>query len=162
MPELATPVPTVRATEDVQQRWFYGGGVHSWLATAEDTCGAFLLFSDVMDQGKRTPLHTHPTDETLYVTDGTILVHVAGVEHRLDAGGIVIAPRDVPHAFMVVSESATLLTLHTPGSCQAFYLGASEPLTDQTRRVVDFDRVRESAVANGGIEILGPPPFPPG
>ena len=28
-------------------------------------------------------------------------------------------------------------------------------------RVVDFDRVRESAVTHGGIEILGPPPFPP-
>ena len=115
-----------------------------------------------MEQGKRTPLHTHPSDESLYVVDGEILVHLAGEATSVHAGGIVIAPRDVPHAFMVVSETATLLTLHTPGSCQAFYLGASEPLTADTRRVVDFERVRESAAANGGIEILGPPPFAQG
>ena len=135
--------------------------MHSWLATAEETAGAFLLFSDVMDKGKRTPLHTHPSDESLYVVDGEILVHLDGHEHTLRAGGLVIAPRTVPHAFLVLSETATMLTLHTPGTCQAFYLGASEPLTSDTDRVVDFDRVRESAVTNGGIEILGPPPFPP-
>lgn len=111
-------------------------------------------------QGKRTPLHTHPVDESLYVVEGTILVHLAGVEHLVDAGGLVIAPRDVPHAFLVESQTATVLTLHTPGTCQAFYLGASEPLTGATSRVVDFDRVRASAMTNGGIEILGPPPFP--
>ena len=160
MSETATARPLVRSVEEADQRWFFGGGVHSWLATAEETAGAFLLFSDVMDQGKRTPLHTHPSDESLYVVHGEILVHLDGQEHTVSAGGLVIAPRAVPHAFLVLSATATLLTLHTPGTCQAFYLGASEPLTSDTDRVVDFDRVRASAVANGGIEILGPPPFP--
>jgi quercetin dioxygenase-like cupin family protein len=159
MPELADSAPLVRPAEQTSERWFYGGGVHRWLATAEETGGAFLLFSDVMEQGKRTPLHTHPADESMYVIEGEILVHLAGEEHRLGAGGLVIAPRDVPHAFMVLSETATLLTLHTPGTCQAFYLGASEPLTADTDRVVDFDRVRASGRDNGGIDILGPPPF---
>jgi quercetin dioxygenase-like cupin family protein len=150
----------VRSAEQAQRRWFYGGGVHTWLATADDTDGAYLLFSDVMDQGKRTPLHTHPTSESMYVVDGEIVVHLAGHEHRVSAGGMVIAPPEVPHAFLVLSTTATLLTLHTPGTCQAFYLGASEPMTPDIRQVVDFDRVRASAAANGGIEILGPPPFP--
>jgi hypothetical protein len=95
----------------------------------------------------------------MYMIDGQIVVHLAGEEHRLGPGGLVIAPRDVPHAFLVLSETATLLTLHTPGTCQAFYLGASEPLTAQTERVVDLDRVRASARNNGGIDTLGPPPF---
>ena len=111
-------------------------------------------------QGKSTPLHTHPSDESLYVVDGEILVHLDGEENSIGAGGLVIAPRTIPHAFLVLSATATMLTLHTPGSCQAFYLGASEPLTSDTERVVDFDRVRASAATNGGIEILGPPPFP--
>jgi quercetin dioxygenase-like cupin family protein len=161
MSETTTARPILRSAEQADQRWFFGGGVHSWLATAEETAGAFLLFSDVMDKGKRTPLHTHPSDESLYVVDGEILVHLDGQEHTLSAGGLVIAPRAVPHAFLVLSETATILTLHTPGTCQAFYFGASEPLTSDTDRVVDFDRVRASAIANGGIEILGPPPFPP-
>jgi quercetin dioxygenase-like cupin family protein len=161
MSEATVAHPVLRSAENAEQRWFFGGGVHSWLATAQDTGGAFLLFSDAMDSGKCTPLHTHPSDESLYVVEGQILVHLDGQEHTLNTGGLVIAPRGVPHAFLVLSQTATMLTLHTPGICQAFYFGASEPFTTDTERVVDFDRVKASAVSNGGIEILGPPPFPP-
>jgi hypothetical protein len=54
-----------------------------------------------------------------------------------------------------------MLALETPGSSEAFYRGASEPLTPtlEANAPVDFDRVRASAARNGGIEILGPPPF---
>jgi quercetin dioxygenase-like cupin family protein len=151
---------TVRAAGQGPRRWFYGGGVHTWLATAEDTGGAFLLFEDAMDAGKRTPLHTHPdADETMYVLEGGIVMHLDGADSPVAAGGLAIAPRGVPHAFLVTADSTRLLCLQTPGCCQAFYLGASEPLEPGTTRVVDFDRVRASGAANGGIEILGPPPF---
>ena len=30
----------VRAADEGDQRWFYGGGVHRWIATAEETDGA--------------------------------------------------------------------------------------------------------------------------
>jgi quercetin dioxygenase-like cupin family protein len=159
MAALAMSGPTVRTAAQVERRWFYGGGVQSWLATADDTGGAFLLFCDEMERGKVTPLHTHPADETLYVTEGAVLAHVDGTEYEVGVGGLLIAPRGVPHAFMVVSDTATLLTLHTPGTCQAFFFGASELLTATTERIVDFERIRASAAAHGGIEILGPPPF---
>lgn len=79
------------------------------------------------------------------------------------AGGVAVAPRGVPHAFLVLSASAKILFLHTPGCCEAFYWGASEPMpaddADGTPGVVDFDRVRASAQAHDGIVLLGPPPF---
>jgi quercetin dioxygenase-like cupin family protein len=157
----ATLPAVVRAAGDGQQRWFYGGGVHTWLATSEETGGAFLLFEDAMDTGKRTPLHTHPeADETMFVLQGEILVHLDGAEERIGAGGLVMAPRGLPHAFLVTADDTRLLCLQTPGCCQDFYFGASEPLTTETRRDVDFDRIRASGAAHGGIEILGPPPFP--
>jgi hypothetical protein len=54
-----------------------------------------------------------------------------------------------------------VLCLHTPGGAQAFYFGASEPLAaGQASGVVDFGRIRESGRLNGGIELLGSPPFP--
>lgn len=62
-------------------------------------------------------------------------MHLDGAEHRVRTGGLVIAPRDVPHAFLVLSKTATLLTLHTLGTCQAFYFDASEPLTRRRRRI---------------------------
>ncbi len=161
MNELTAPSPIVRNREDGEQRWFHGGGLHTWLAKEEETGGAFFLYEDRMDGGKVTPLHTHPCDETLYVLEGEIMIHMDGVEQRVAAGGLVVAPRGVAHAFMVVSEFARMLTLHTPGGCQGFYLGASEPVTAEqpASGVVDFDQVMASAKANGGIEILGPPPF---
>jgi hypothetical protein len=63
----------------------------------------------------------------------------------------------------VVSEVAHVLCLHTPGCCQAFYWDASEPFSDDHPGcgLVDFERVRASGQKNGGIEILGPPPFTP-
>lgn len=156
-----TPSPILRNRDQGEQRWFHGGGLHTWLAKEEETGGSFFLYEDQMTGGKLTPLHTHPSDESLYVLEGEILVHMDGEEQAISTGGLVVAPRGVPHAFMVVSEFARLLTLHTPGGCQGFYLGASEPVTADHRAsgVVDFDKVMASAKENGGIEILGPPPF---
>jgi quercetin dioxygenase-like cupin family protein len=159
---LTTTQPIIRTHDDGERRWFFGGGVHTWKATAEETGGAFFLFEDRMEQGKMTPLHLHPeSDETMYVLDGEILFHMDGVDHRVCAGGLAVAPRGVPHAFMIVSPVVRMLCLHTPGCCQAFYWDASEPISHESGGSghVDFARVQSSAATNGGIEILGPPPF---
>jgi quercetin dioxygenase-like cupin family protein len=155
-------IPIVRAAGEGERLWFYGGGVHTWKATAAETDGAFLLFEAAMTRGKATPLHTHPeVDETLYVLEGEILLHVDGREQQVRAGGVAIALRGVPHAFAVTSEAARVLFLETPGTSEAFYRGASEPATPELEASapVDFARIRASAERNGGIEILGPPPF---
>ena len=157
----SNPAPIVRAATDGEQRWFFGGGLHTWKAKAEETGGAFLLFEDRMTHGKMTPLHTHPdSDESMFVLEGEILMHIDGQEHKIATGGLAVAPRRVPHAFMVLSDLARVLCLHTPGACQAFYLDASEPAADgPIEGPTDFDRVLASAAKNGGIEILAPPPF---
>ncbi|MCU1448295.1 MAG: hypothetical protein JWP02_465, partial [Acidimicrobiales bacterium] len=54
----AQPASLVRAAGEGEQRWFFGGGIHTWKATADETGGAFLLFEDLLDAGKVTPLHT--------------------------------------------------------------------------------------------------------
>jgi mannose-6-phosphate isomerase-like protein (cupin superfamily) len=150
----------VREREMGERRWFYGGGEHIWKATADETGGAFLLFEDRMTNGKVTPLHIHPdSDESLFVLEGEILVHIDGTDHRVRPGGLAVAARGVPHAFLVTSPNVRLLCLHTPGCCQAFYWDASEPLTQGQSQTVDMNRVRASAEKNGGIKILGPPPF---
>jgi quercetin dioxygenase-like cupin family protein len=161
MTRISTAIPFTRSADEGEKRWFYGGGVHTWKATAQETDGAFLLFEDLMTQGKRTPLHTHPdADETMYVLHGEILMDLDGVQQRVSTGGLVLAPRGVPHAFLVLSETARLLCLHTPGGSQAFYWGASEPIADDAGSgEVDFAKIQQSAQENGGIVILGPPPF---
>lgn len=162
MATASSLAPVVRSADEGESRWFFGGGVHTWKATTEETGGAFFLFEDRMEQGKMTPLHTHPdSDESMYVLEGEILMHMDGKEHRIASGGLAVAPRGVPHAFLVLSDVARLLCLHTPGACQAFYIDASEPIDagQAGSNSVDFARVQESAQRNGGIVLLGPPPF---
>ncbi len=152
---------TVRESGEGERRWFCGGGVITWKATAEETGGAFLMFEDHMDEGKVTPLHVHPeVDETFYMLEGEIALYLDGKQRKLSAGGIAVMPRGVPHAFMVTSSQARLLCLHTPGSDEDFYPLASEPAPEGSPPApVDFDRVRDAAGQTGAIEILGPPPF---
>ena len=160
MSAITTPAPLIRNAADAERRWFYGGGLYTWLAKAEDTAGTFLLCEVEMAGGKVTPLHTHPADESLFLLEGEILMHLDGRESVVSTGGLALAPRGVPHAFKVLSAKARVLCLHTPGTCEAFYMGASEPIgQDVTTGPVDFDRIAASGRENGGIELLGPPPF---
>lgn len=158
---METLSATVRSAAEGEKRWFCGGGLHTWKATSAETGGAFLLFEDHLDQGKVTPLHSHPeADETFYVLEGEVVIHIDGASHTVATGGIAVVPRGIPHAFMVTSAEARMLCLQTPGSGEDFYRQASEPAPDGSSPTpVDIDRVRAAAMATGAIVLLGPPPF---
>lgn len=158
---MTTTTSTVRNRNEGERRWFCGGGTHTWLATSAETNGAFLLFEDELEQGKVTPLHIHPdSDETFYVVEGEISVHLDGTMHSVAAGGIAVVPRGVPHAFLVTSVQARVLCLQTPGSGEEFYRQASDPVVEGAAAPpVDFARIGAAAAGSRSIEILGPPPF---
>lgn len=148
----------VRSEGEGEKLWFYGGGVHTWKATAAETDGAFILVEDELVKGKTTPLHRHPDhDEMLYVIEGELLVRGSYGERRVGRGATIVNPRGVEHAFLVVSDTARVLFLQTPGSAEAFYRGASAPIAEGEK--VDFRKLAEVAKDTGQTEILGPPPF---
>ena len=159
---MSTAKTIIRGEGEGEHLWFAGGGLWTMKATSEETDGAFMLLEDQMARGKTTPLHTHPNlDETLIVLEGEILVYAEGREHRVGPRGVAVALRGVPHAFMVTSESALILTLQTPGTGEAFYRDATEPATAETDPArTDWDRLRAAAQRHPDIiQILGPPPF---
>jgi quercetin dioxygenase-like cupin family protein len=153
--------PLIRAAEDAERRWFYGGGLHSWLVRQADVGGSFLIFEDTVEPGKRTPLHVHPgAEETFYLLAGSILLHVDGQEEELRTGGVAVIPRDLPHAFMAQQDGARMLCLHTPGGGEEFYRTASEPAVPGAPALpVDFERVQRAAMTTGSMRVVGPPPF---
>jgi quercetin dioxygenase-like cupin family protein len=75
---MSSATAVVRNVEDMEARWFYGGGTHLWLAREHETAGGFMLFEDLLAAGKTTPLHTHPHEESFYVIEGAISLHVHG------------------------------------------------------------------------------------
>jgi quercetin dioxygenase-like cupin family protein len=158
---MSTAVPIIRQADEGEQWWFAGGGIFTWKATGEETGGAFLLFEDRMTRGKTTPLHLHPNeDEAVYVLSGELLVHIEGRDHRVGDGGLFVAPRGVPHAFLVTSEEAHVLALQTPGTGERFYRDAGEPArSPEDASRYDWARLRDVAERSPTIEILGPSPF---
>jgi quercetin dioxygenase-like cupin family protein len=158
---MSTAVPVIRDADEGERRQFWGGGLLTIKASTEETAGSVFIFEDQMARGKVTPLHSHNEDEVLFVIEGEIVVHVDGDERRLGRGGFAFAPRAVPHAFMVASDTARVLTVLTPGSAEDFYMAASEPAQAgaEPGGPVNFARVGEAAESSGGMQMLGPPPF---
>lgn len=159
---MGTAQAVIRQDGDGEKLWFAGGGVFTIKASAEETGGAFLLFEDRVVRGKTTPMHLHPNeDETIYILDGELLVDIDGEQHRVGPNGVFVAPRGVPHAFLVTSETARLLCLQTPGSGESFYRDASDPVSSaaDATRPPDLARLRDAAERSEAIQLLGPPPF---
>jgi quercetin dioxygenase-like cupin family protein len=151
-------VPIIRQDGEGERMWFAGGGTFTWKATAAETDGAFIAMEDRMERGKVTPMHIHPDqDEAIYVLAGELLVDVEGEQTAVGTGGLFVAPRGVPHAFMVTSETARVLSWQTPGSGESFYREAGRPADYDGP--ADFDLLREVAERSPSIEIVGPPPF---
>jgi len=149
----------LRRAGEGERCWFFGGGEWTWKVSGADAGGGGLSVVEVaMAAGKVTPLHTHPIAESLWLLAGTIRYHVDAEELDLGPGDFVMVPAGVPHAFKVVGGDARILSIQPSGDCEAFYRGASEPLEGSARET-DFDRIAQSGRRNGGIDIVGPPPF---
>jgi hypothetical protein len=70
---------------------------------------------------------------------------------------VIFNPRGVPHAFLVTSERARILSIVTPAAkAEIFYRKASTPGESGP---VDFAKVGAAAKETGATVIIGPPPF---
>lgn len=157
---MTTATAVVRNVEDMEARWFYGGGTHLWLAREHETAGGFMLFEDLMEAGKTTPLHTHPFEESFYVVQGAIRIHLPDTVHDLRSGGFAVVPRGTAHAFLVTADRTRLLSLLTPAGGEVFFRSASEPVEPGgTHPGVDFEKVVAAGVKSGAMTVVGPPPF---
>jgi mannose-6-phosphate isomerase-like protein (cupin superfamily) len=91
-------------------------------ATGDDTGGAFSLFEEIPPMVD-TPLHVHAMDDELfYVLEGEHVVTVGGREFLVGPGGMVFAPRGVPHAQRRVAQGVgRVLVQTTPAGLDGFF-----------------------------------------
>jgi quercetin dioxygenase-like cupin family protein len=77
----------------------YDGGTVRFLATSEDTNGAWSLVELREMPGYHTNLHPHNhTDEAFYVIEGLLTVKINDKISDHAAGSYVLIPRGTPHA----------------------------------------------------------------
>ena len=148
---------TTTATESI---WFIDN-LARILVAGEESGGTVAVVESEGRRGDMPPLHVHRReDETFYVLEGKLLLHLPDGSVELGPGGAAFAPRGVPHAYRVESETARWLAIATPAGFDAFVREVGEPAPEDVLppegRVHDSARLGEVA-ARYDIELLGPP-----
>jgi mannose-6-phosphate isomerase-like protein (cupin superfamily) len=125
------------------------------------TGGVFDLVEAEARQGDMPPLHVHrDADETFYVLEGRMSLHLPDRSVEIGAGEALFAPRGVPHTYRVESERARWLVIGNPAGFADFVREVSDEPEHEgfppLGRELDPARLGEAA-ARHGIELLGPP-----
>jgi quercetin dioxygenase-like cupin family protein len=89
---MRTRRPVVLDDDEGEALWF-NNDLLTLKATGAQTDGAYLLVEELARQGKVTPLHAHPAEEeTFYMLEGEVVIHLDGDEWSLGVGGLVSVP----------------------------------------------------------------------
>lgn len=144
---------------DAELRWF-GETSTSFLATGEQTGGAFALVDETAHRGESVPLHRHDDWEAFYVLEGELTLFIGEAEGaRASAGSFAHVPAGTVHGFRVESETARYLLLTTPRHGE-FYRAISLPSREGGRPPLEsIEGSQISAAAREyGIERIAPLP----
>jgi quercetin dioxygenase-like cupin family protein len=141
-----------------RELWFAGVRVVVHV-DAEQSGGRLGVWESEEPRGVGLPLHVHTRDEQVVVLDGEILVRVGDGTHPLTPGATIALPRGVPHAHLVTSPRARLLTVAVPGGFERLFTELGVPALPGTAAppIPDNDTL-VAAVRRLGVEVVGPPP----
>lgn len=112
------------------------GSVYKYLATGEDTGGAYSLFEALVppnDPGPPPHIHRNE-DEAFYVLEGEFSISLGDEEFRAGAGDFIFLPRGIRHSFKSNSDKAgRLLVIVNPSGFERFFDAVGEPVEDDTK-----------------------------
>jgi quercetin dioxygenase-like cupin family protein len=166
-PPAAPPaaVPTIAEPGAGEHRWYRDRLVELRL-TGEASGGRVSVVEIDMPAGATTPLHRQPfDDETIYVLEGRLTVHVDGEDRTVEAGAVVFIPREVPHALLAEERSRLLVFGHPCGQERYFRALSVEAPVRELPPPPTADPHPAAAIAMqqtaflNGVELLGDAPF---
>ncbi|MCB9136695.1 MAG: cupin domain-containing protein [Anaerolineales bacterium] len=143
--------------------WF----LNTWVSvrvSASDGQDRVSVLEHRAPYGDSPPLHIHHTeDEIFHVLEGDFLFVIGGKEHQLEAGQILLAPKGIPHQYLIQSPQGGRWTTTTiPGDFERFVQVMSRPaerleLPPAGAPSPDAVKKLTETAAEYGIEIIGPP-----
>jgi len=75
----------------------------------DNSAGTVTLFA--FDAGQGLSEHTAPYDALVHVVEGEAQVVIAGAEHLLRSGRMIVMPANVPHAVRAAQRFKMILTM---------------------------------------------------
>lgn len=116
-----------------------------------DTQGRCVIFDTLRHRKVGPALHVHTDcDEWFWIVGGQFKFQVGSSIVRLGPGDSLMAPRDVPHAFVSISdEPARLIVMHQPAATMEEYFRAMAALPNPSVEV------RRAAAEQHGMRFVG-------
>ena len=100
----------------------------SFLVTGRETNGAFSLIHCFLRKDFMAPPHYHKfEDESFYVLEGKIDFHVGDERVVVGPGGFIFLPRNVPHHFNLITDTAKALLHISPAGFEVFFQEFGRP-----------------------------------
>ena len=108
------------------------GDVYRFLATGEDTNGAYALWEALVPPGGGPPPHVHSREEEgFYVLEGEITFTVNGERVVAGAGTFANLPVGTPHSFKNESDRpAKMLISVAPAGLEQMFFEVGVPLAE--------------------------------
>lgn len=138
------------------------GGVNRFMATGEDTNGAYAQWEVLVPPSGGPPPHVHTREEEcIYVLEGEVILHIGDSRSVAQASTFVGLPMGVPHAFKNESDlPARLLFTVVPAGLEGFFFEAGvEVAPDHAKPTSptadDLNRIHAAAIKYG-ISFLPP------
>ncbi|PJF42905.1 MAG: cupin domain-containing protein [Phototrophicales bacterium] len=156
------PKPHLLQNTEGRALWHLGA-LLNFKALGEETNGQFWALVGLADNNMAIPLHAHSHEEEIwYVLEGEIHFTVGEETIVGKAGTFAYIPRNVPHTFNVVSDTARWFGIGIPAGLDQWFFETGEPanaLTLPPPSIIppNVEEIVASLKAYG-TETLGPPP----
>ena len=138
------------------------GDVYRFLATGEQTGGAYVLSEARVLPGGGPPPHIHHReDEAFFVLEGEITFTLGSQKVVAKAGSFIQGPRGIPHAFRNEGSTPARMLIHvTPPDFEKFMAEIAQPVPSFDSPPVpvtpaDLQKLL-SVAPRYGIEVLPP------
>lgn len=101
----------------------YDAGKVKFIATSDDTNGAYAVVELTEMPGYKTAWHQHNNcEEAFYVLEGALTIKLADKLYEMPAGSYILIPRGTPHGQgNFTNKPVRLLTTFTPGGFDLFF-----------------------------------------
>lgn len=149
----------VTTPDTIDEAYWWQGSLIKIKARAADTGGAMGLVEGTFYQGFGPPLHVHHReDEGMFVLEGEFLFRRGSEEFVAGPGRYFWVPREVPHAFSVISPSARALVIVAPGGFEQMFVDGGIPAGQMTEPPMQhYDPEAAKALAEKfGFDVVGP------
>jgi len=133
----------------------YDAGTVRFLASSEDTKGAWSLVELKEMPGYHTNLHRHNhTDEAFYVMEGVLTVRINDTLSDYPAGSYILIPRGTAHAQGNRGKvPARILVTMTPGGFERSFKDRVDLFKTAKPSDPDFRQKRKENAAKGNYDV---------